>query len=114
MARLLEDNAAGRYKRAIDPTAAAPTTSAAGTGAGADPAASDPAAVDAAAPEPVDSKQFVESEVAKAAAKQARLVEVLHGLQDQVPSLHDELGRVLLHARATAVWLQPQAAGEVH
>lgn len=57
---------------------------------------------------------MVSSELAKAAARQTRLVEVLQGLQDQVPSLHDELGKVLLYARATEAWLQPQAAAEVH
>jgi hypothetical protein len=115
MARLLEDAAAGRYKRAIDPTAAAAATaSASGTSTATDAAAADPAADAAAAAQPLDSKQVVASELAKAAAKQARLIEVLQGLQDQVPELHDELGRVLLHARATEAWLQPQAAGEVH
>lgn len=55
------------------------------------------------------SRQLVTAELSKAAGKQAKLVELLHDLQQQLPSVHDELGKVLLHAAATAAWLsQPQ------
>lgn len=93
MAKLLEDAASGKYKRAVDPSSTAAATSS------------------SAAP---DTKQAVVAELAKAAAKQAKLVDILHSLQQQVPELQDDLGRVLLHASATSVWLQPQGVSEVH
>lgn len=108
MAKLLEDAASGRYKRAVDPsasTAAAPTNSDGPDAASAGTSSSTSAS---------DSKQVVLTELTKAAAKQAKLVDILQGLQQQVPELQDDLGRVLLHAAATSMWLQPQAAGEVH
>jgi hypothetical protein len=95
MAKLLEDAAAGRYKRAVDPAAAAATSSEGGAEA-------------AAAP---DSKQLVLAELSKASAKHDKLVEVLRGLQQQLPSLQDDFSKVLLHAAATSAWLQSTAAG---
>jgi hypothetical protein len=42
------------------------------------------------------------------------LVDILEGLQQQLPSLQDDLSKVLLHAAATSAWLQPPAAAAVH
>ena len=109
MAKLLEDAASGRYKRAVDP---ATSTAAAAPSSGDGPEAA--AAGASSSNSPPDSKQAVLAELSKAAAKQAKLVDILQGLQQQVPQLQDDLGRVLLHAAATSMWLQPQAAAEVH
>lgn len=107
MAKLLEDAAAGRYKRAVDPAAsaaaAAAAVSASESGAGGEAAAAAPAG---------SSKQLVLSELSKASQKQAKLVEVLHSLQAQVPGMQDDLHRVLLHAAATTAWL-PQAVATI-
>lgn len=109
MAKLLEDAAAGRYKRAVDPaTAAAAAAVASMSEGGADPAAAD--AATAAAP---DSKQLVLAELTKTSTKHHKLVEVLQGLQQQMPSLQDDLSKVLLHAATTSAWLQPTAAAAV-
>lgn len=107
IAKLLEDAAAGRYKRAVD-TASAAAAAAASSGADADQQSA-PAGGPAS-----DSKQLVLAELGKASNKQAKLVELLQDLQQQTPGLHDELQRVLLHAAATSAWLQPQTAAAVH
>jgi len=102
MARLMEDAAAGRYKRAVDTS---------GTAAAASAGPSQPATEAAsAAPTANDTKQRVQAELSKAAAKQGKLVDLIQDLQRQVPSLHDELSRVLLHAAAAQTWLPSQAA----
>jgi hypothetical protein len=98
MAKLLEDAAAGRYKRAVDPATAA---AAAATG----DSANEPGSGGEAAAALPDSKQLVLAELSKASQKQAKLVEVLQGLQAQVPGMQDDLHRVLLHAAATTAWL---------
>jgi hypothetical protein len=109
MAKLLEDAASGRYKRAVDPSA---STAAAATSSSDETHAASPGTSSSSSAQ--DSKQVVLAELSKAAAKQAKLVNILQGLQQQVPDLQDDLGRVLLHAAATSMWLQPEAAAEVH
>jgi hypothetical protein len=52
-------------------------------------------------------------EFATAVALQAKLV-VNFALRQQVTHLQDTVEFVLLQAAAASVWLQPQAAGEVH
>lgn len=113
MAKLLEDAAAGRYKRAVIATSSSSTTptSAAATAAAASDSGTAPAASQADTTnqqQQPSSSVVVATELYKAAARQSRLVEVLQQLQQQDPSLSGELGRVMLHAAATTAWLQPQ------
>eukprot|EP00879_Flechtneria_rotunda_P022980 GHRR01024289.1.p1 GENE.GHRR01024289.1~~GHRR01024289.1.p1 ORF type:complete len:288 (+),score=165.84 GHRR01024289.1:3270-4133(+) len=93
VAKHYEHAAAGKYKRQVDTSAAS----------------GDPAAAAAQ----------IQGELAKASSKQSRLIEVLQGLQERVPELHDELDKVLAHAaaaatsRATAVASSNNAAAAV-
>jgi hypothetical protein len=96
IAKGLEDAAAGRYKRQIDPSTAAGQQQQGGTDAA---AASSGAQLQAA---------FV-----KAAHRQAQLVAVLQQLRQQAPELQEQLDGVLAHAAAAETWLGSEGGATV-
>jgi hypothetical protein len=86
IAKGLEDAAAGRYKRQIDPSTA--TQQQQGSSA-----------------EAASSSAQVQAALAKAADRQSQLVAVLQQLRQQHPELQEQLEGVLAHAAAAETWL---------
>lgn len=88
IAKGLKDAAAGRYKRQIDPSAAAKQQQQDGSTA-----------------EAASSSAQTQAALAKAADRQLQLVAVLQQLRQQAPELQEQLDGVLAHAAAAETWL---------
>jgi hypothetical protein len=97
IAKGLEDAAAGRYKRQIDPSTAAGQQQQQG---GSDAAAA-------------SSSAQLQAAFVKAADRQAQLVAVLQQLRQQAPELQEQLDGVLAHAAAAETWLGNESGATV-
>jgi hypothetical protein len=98
IAKGLEDAAAGRYKRQIDPSTAAGQQQQQQGG------------TDAAA---ASSGAQLQAAFVKAADRQAQLVAVLQQLRQQAPELQEQLDGVLAHAAAAETWLGSEGGAAV-
>jgi hypothetical protein len=84
IAKGLEEAAAGRYKRQIDPKQQQQ---------------------DGSTAEAASSSVQTQAALAKAADRQSQLVAVLQQLRQQEPELQEQLDGVLAHAAAAETWL---------